>query len=92
MPDTHAGKGMPIGGVIACENVVIPNAVGVVIGCGMAYVQTNIPVSLLNEKLSREAEIWFRLSAEISCEISLLGSLITKRLSHRKCSTARSAR
>ena len=27
MPDTHAGKGMPIGGVIACEDVVIPNAV-----------------------------------------------------------------
>ena len=29
MPDTHAGMGMPIGGVIACENAVIPNAVGV---------------------------------------------------------------
>lgn len=33
MPDTHAGYGMPIGGVIACNNVVIPNAVGVDIGC-----------------------------------------------------------
>ena len=32
MPDTHAGKGMPIGGVIACEGQVIPNAVGVDIG------------------------------------------------------------
>ena len=32
MPDTHAGKGMPIGGVIACEDAVIPNAVGVDIG------------------------------------------------------------
>ena len=52
MPDTHAGKGMPIGGVIACENVVIPNAVGVDIGCGMAYVQTNIPVSLLRETIT----------------------------------------
>jgi tRNA-splicing ligase RtcB len=29
MPDTHAGKGMPIGGVIATEGVIIPNAVGV---------------------------------------------------------------
>lgn len=47
MPDTHAGKGMPIGGVIACEDAVIPNAVGVDIGCGMAYVQTDIPVELL---------------------------------------------
>ena len=52
MPDTHAGKGMPIGGVIACEEVVIPNAVGVDIGCGMAFVQTNIPVTLLRETLT----------------------------------------
>ena len=29
MPDTHAGKGMPIGGVIATDGVIIPNAVGV---------------------------------------------------------------
>ena len=27
MPDTHAGKGMPIGGVIAAKQVLIPNAV-----------------------------------------------------------------
>ena len=32
MPDTHCGYGMPIGGVIACKNAVIPNAVGVDIG------------------------------------------------------------
>lgn len=52
MPDTHMGKGMPIGGVIACENAVIPNAVGVDIGCGMAFVQTNIPVSILRETVT----------------------------------------
>ena len=52
MPDTHAGKGMPIGGVIACEGVVIPNAVGVDIGCGMAFVETNIPVKLLRETIT----------------------------------------
>ena len=44
MPDTHAGKGMPIGGVIATDGVIIPNAVGVDIGCGMAYTETNIQV------------------------------------------------
>ena len=44
MPDTHAGKGMPIGGVIAVKDVVIPNAVGVDIGCGMDFIPTNIPV------------------------------------------------
>jgi tRNA-splicing ligase RtcB (3'-phosphate/5'-hydroxy nucleic acid ligase) len=36
MPDTHVGYGMPIGGVLATRGVVIPNAVGVDIGCGMA--------------------------------------------------------
>ena len=45
MPDTHAGMGMPIGGVIAAKDVIVPNAVGVDIGCGMAYVRTNVPVS-----------------------------------------------
>ena len=52
MPDAHAGKGMPIGGVIACDGVVIPNAVGVDIGCGMAFVQTNIPVAILRETIT----------------------------------------
>lgn len=47
MPDTHTGMGMPIGGVIATDGVVIPNAVGVDIGCGMAFIETNIPAELL---------------------------------------------
>lgn len=42
MPDTHTGKGMPIGGVIAAKRVVIPNAVGVDIGCGMIFVPMNV--------------------------------------------------
>lgn len=44
MPDTHTGKGMPIGGVIAAKDVIIPNAVGVDIGCGMDFIPTNIRV------------------------------------------------
>lgn len=52
MPDTHMGKGMPIGAVIACNDVVIPNAVGVDIGCGMGFIQTNIPVKLLKETVT----------------------------------------
>lgn len=52
MPDTHMGKGMPIGGVIACDGVVIPNAVGVDIGCGMAFVQTDVPASMLRETVT----------------------------------------
>ena len=42
MPDSHQGYGMPIGGVLATEDVVIPNAVGVDIGCGMCALKTNI--------------------------------------------------
>jgi tRNA-splicing ligase RtcB len=42
MPDCHQGYGMPIGGVIACANAVIPNAVGVDIGCGMGAVKTDL--------------------------------------------------
>ncbi len=49
MPDTHAGKGMPIGGVIAAKNVLIPNAVGVDIGCGMDFIPTNIHVDDIRE-------------------------------------------
>ena len=42
MPDSHQGYGMPIGGVLATHNVIIPNAVGVDIGCGMCAVRTSL--------------------------------------------------
>ena len=35
MPDAHQGYGLPIGGVLATENAVIPYGVGVDIGCRM---------------------------------------------------------
>lgn len=49
MPDTHTGMGMPIGGVIATKDVIIPNAVGVDIGCGMVFTATNIKVNDIKE-------------------------------------------
>ncbi|MFH1427419.1 MAG: RtcB family protein [Patescibacteria group bacterium] len=42
MPDAHVGYGMPIGGVLATEGIIIPNAVGVDIGCGMVAVESSI--------------------------------------------------
>lgn len=42
MPDSHLGYGMPIGGVMAAEGVIVPNAVGVDIGCGMCAVKTSV--------------------------------------------------
>ena len=50
MPDAHQGYGMPIGGVLATDNVIIPNAVGVDIGCGMCAVETNIMADSLSKE------------------------------------------
>lgn len=58
MPDVHTGMGMPIGGVLACEDAIVPNAVGVDIGCGMCAVKTNwkvseIPPHVLRKKIMK---------------------------------------
>jgi len=42
MPDVHFGKGATVGSVIATKGAVIPAAVGVDIGCGMAAVRTDL--------------------------------------------------
>jgi tRNA-splicing ligase RtcB len=42
MPDSHLGYGMPIGGVMATNQVIVPNAVGVDIGCGMTAWKSNL--------------------------------------------------
>lgn len=42
MADVHVGFGMPIGGVLASRGVIIPNAVGVDIGCGIIAAKTDI--------------------------------------------------
>lgn len=55
MPDAHQGYGMPIGGVVAAENAVIPAAVGVDIGCGMIAVETDIPAEHFAEMTLRRA-------------------------------------
>lgn len=57
MPDTHTGKGMPIGGVIATKDVIIPNAVGVDIGCGMVFVATDIKYDEVREVMAGTASI-----------------------------------
>lgn len=42
MPDVHQGYGMPIGGVLATKDAIVPNAVGVDIGCGMCVLRTDL--------------------------------------------------
>lgn len=51
MPDAHAGYGLPIGGVLATENSVIPYGVGVDIGCRMSLSIFGIREKLLAEKV-----------------------------------------
>lgn len=43
MPDAHQGYGLPIGGVLATKNAIIPYGVGVDIGCRMALSVFDIP-------------------------------------------------
>lgn len=51
MPDAHPGYGLPIGGVLATENAIIPYAVGVDIACRMQLSVFDLPVtSLTGEK------------------------------------------
>lgn len=44
MPDMHQGYGIPIGTVLPVRDVVIPNAVGVDIGCGMVLCKSNLRI------------------------------------------------
>ena len=69
MPDAHVGYGLPIGGVLATRNAVIPYAVGVDIACRMKLSVLDLPVSVLHEDTDRlrkaiEAETRFGVGAE----------------------------
>jgi tRNA-splicing ligase RtcB len=53
MPDAHVGYGLPIGGVLATDNAVIPYAVGVDIACRMKMTVLDLPVDALVDQQSR---------------------------------------
>jgi tRNA-splicing ligase RtcB (3'-phosphate/5'-hydroxy nucleic acid ligase) len=68
MPDAHVGYGLPIGGVLATENAVIPYAVGVDIACRMKLTVLDLPLRELDRKRDRlidaiEAETRFGVGA-----------------------------
>ena len=50
MPDAHQGYGLPIGGVLATRNTVIPFGVGVDIGCRMCMTLYDLPSNVLEKK------------------------------------------
>src|SRR5688572_14239458 len=53
MPDVHLGKGATVGSVIPTKAAIIPSAVGVDIGCGMAAVRTSLTARDLPDSLHR---------------------------------------
>ncbi|MEM8527732.1 MAG: RtcB family protein [Bacteroidota bacterium] len=57
MPDAHQGYGLPIGGVLATENVIIPYAVGVDIGCRMALTIYDRSPDFLNQNRDNLVEM-----------------------------------
>jgi len=58
MPDAHLGIGATIGTVIATEAAVIPSAVGVDIGCGMAAVEFGLQALHLPDSLDAIVDRW----------------------------------
>ncbi|MBN8687148.1 MAG: RtcB family protein [Chitinophagales bacterium] len=66
MPDAHSGYGLPIGGVLATDNAVIPYGVGVDIGCRMC-----LSVFDINPKELADRESFF--ARELG-EATLFGS------------------
>ena len=50
MPDAHQGYGLPIGGVLAVDNAVIPYGVGMDIGCRMALSLFDMPPRYLEQR------------------------------------------
>jgi tRNA-splicing ligase RtcB len=63
MPDAHVGYGLPIGGVLATRNAVIPYAVGVDIACRMKLSVLDLPLSALEDK---QAQLTHSLQRETS--------------------------
>ena len=57
MPDAHQGYGLPIGGVLATKNVIIPYGVGMDIGCRMCMSIYNLPSDLYQKDKARIKEI-----------------------------------
>ena len=78
MPDAHVGYGLPIGGVLATDNAVIPYAVGVDIACRMKLTVLDMPLDTLRQDRGTD-----RLRKAISGETRFgVGSSFKKRRSH----------
>ncbi len=71
MPDAHVGYGLPIGGVLAVDNAVIPYAVGVDIACRVKMTVLDIPLKDYENnrgkfKIALETETRFGVGKEFA--------------------------
>jgi len=76
MPDAHPGYGLPIGGVLATRNAVIPYAVGVDIACRMKLSVLDVPPAKLTS-----ATAWLQRAIETETRFGI-GANFTTRRSH----------
>jgi tRNA-splicing ligase RtcB len=70
MPDAHTGYGLPIGGVLATKNAIIPYAVGVDIGCRMALTIIDETESLF-KRYSHQMKVALKEQTHFGMEGSL---------------------
>lgn len=78
MADAHLGYGLPIGGVLATRNAVIPYAVGVDIACRVKMTVLDVPVSELEDQRGQT-----RLAQAIECETRFgIGSYFKQKRQH----------
>lgn len=78
MPDTHAGKGCVIGTTMTLTDKVIPNLVGVDIGCGMTAVkfkETRIDLPKLDSVIRKYVPSGFDVHDKVICHSSPIGDL-----------------
>jgi tRNA-splicing ligase RtcB len=87
MPDAHQGYGLPIGGVLATHNSVIPYAVGVDIACRMRMTIFDIPPFFLEQKRDR-----FRKALESNTRFGTGEAWETRRDQGHRLETARHER
>lgn len=70
-PDCHLGYGVPVGGVVATKDFIIPGAVGLDIGCGMIAAKTNLS---LEQFLTRREQVMTAIYETIPVGFSWQGS------------------
>ena len=100
MPDAHLGYTLPIGGVVACDGVVVPAYVGYDIGCGVCACKTSFSKDDITSNKnpipfdSLKPSAWMGLRLGVGAattrglqteEFKILGKIIAQLIQGRRC-------